>query len=282
MLSRFLPVSFSTSVPTAVLVGKGRYPELTIERFRAHGVPLRLVAFEDETAPELAATFPANDVTWIKVGQLGHMLDALKQFKVGHAIMVGQITPRKLFKGLTPDLKAVMIMATLKEKNAETIFGALAREVEKIGVTQLDARAFLDSELATSGCMTGWRSGIDTETLDYGIRIAKEIARLDIGQGVVVSGGTTIAVEAFEGTDKMLRRCADIGSKEPLFVKTVKPQQDYRFDVPCFGLRTLESMVEGGIYQAALEVGNVLVLDKENVIRRAKELGVTLHGYEIK
>ena len=280
-LSRFLPADYDTTRSVAVLAGKGRYPEMTIERFRAAGIPLRLVAFEDETSEELAATFAENERIWIKVGQLGHMLDALQRFGVSYAISVGQITPRRLFKGLTPDLKAVMLLAAMKEKNAETIFGAITREVEKIGVTQLDARALLDSELATSGCMTGWRSGIDADTLAHGIRIAKEMARLDIGQGVVVSGGTTIAVEAFEGTDKMLERCAQIESRDPLYVKTVKPRQDYRFDVPCFGLRTLEIMVAGGIRRAALEAGNVLVLEREKVIRRAKELGIVLYGYEV-
>jgi DUF1009 family protein len=279
MLSRFLPADFSPERTVVVLAGKGRYPELTIERLRAAKVPVKLVACEDETSPALAETFPREDVAWIKVGQLGHLLDALKRFQAGYSIMAGQITPRRLFKGLTPDLKAVLILASLKEKNAESIFGALAGEIAKVGAHPLDARAFLDDQLATSGCMTGWRSGIATDTLEYGVRIAKEIARLNIGQGVVVSGGTTIAVEAFEGTDKMLRRCEDIGAKEPVFVKTVKPAQDYRFDVPCFGLTTLDSMAEGGVRYAALEAGKVILLEKEKVIRRARELGIVLHGY---
>ncbi|MDR2845626.1 MAG: UDP-2,3-diacylglucosamine diphosphatase LpxI [Puniceicoccales bacterium] len=280
MHSRFLPEDFSPARSVTVLAGKGRYPELTIERLRAAAVPVKLVAFEEETAPELAATFAAADTAWIKVGQLGHLLDALRRFKTGYTIMAGQITPRRLFNGLVPDVKAVLILASLKEKNAETIFGALAAEIAKIGVTPLDARVLLDDQLATAGCMTGWRSGIAPRTLAYGVRIAKEIARLDIGQGVVVSGGTTIAVEAFEGTDKMLRRCAQIGAREPLFIKTVKPGQDYRFDVPCFGLHTLESMAQGGVRHAALEVGKVLILEKEKVLTQARKLGIVLHGYE--
>jgi DUF1009 family protein len=279
MISRFLPSDFFPERVVVVLAGKGRYPELTIERLRAAQIPVRLVACVDETSPALVGTFPKEDVVWIKVGQLGHLLDALKRFNAGYSIMAGQITPRRLFNGLTPDLKAVLILASLKEKNAESIFGALAGEIVKAGVLPLDARAFLDDQLATPGCMTGWRSGISADTLEYGVRIAKEIARLNIGQGVVVSGGTTIAVEAFEGTDKMLRRCAEIGAKEPVFVKTVKPAQDYRFDVPCFGLTTLESMAEGGIRHAALEAGNVILLEREKVLCRAKELGIVLHGY---
>ena len=281
-MSRFLPKDFDPKRPVALIAGRGRYPELLLERLRAAGLVVRLVAFEGETAPELEAKFSAGEVRRIKVGQLGHMIDALKDFGAGSAVMAGQISPRKLFKGLHPDLKAVMIMATLKERNAETIFGAIAREVEKIGVLQLDARVFLDDQLAAPGCMTGgwFGSGVDDDSLAHGVRIARECARLDIGQGVVVARGTVVAVEAFEGTDKMLRRCADYGAEDMLFVKTVKPAQDYRFDVPCFGLLTLESLAAGGIRRAALEAGSVLMLDRAAVIARAKALGITLYGFD--
>ncbi len=281
-MSRFLPKDFDAKRPVALIAGRGRYPELLLERLRAAGLGVRLVAFEGETAPELEAKFAAGEVRRIKVGQLGHMIDALKDFGAGSAVMAGQISPRKLFKGLHPDLKAVMIMATLKERNAETIFGAIAREVQKAGVLQLDARVFLDDQLAAPGCMTGgwFGSGIDDDSLAHGVRIARECARLDIGQGVVVARGTVVAVEAFEGTDKMLRRCADYGAEDMLFVKTVKPAQDYRFDVPCFGLLTLESLAAGGIRRAALEAGSVLMLDRAEVVARAKALGITLYGFD--
>lgn len=281
-MSRFLPKDFDAKRPVALIAGRGRYPELLLERLRAAGLGVRLVAFEGETAPELEAKFAAGEVRRIKVGQLGHMIDALKDFGAGSAVMAGQISPRKLFKGLHPDLKAVMIMATLKERNAETIFGAIAREVQKAGVLQLDARVFLDDQMAAPGCMTGgwFGSGIDDDSLAHGVRIARECARLDIGQGVVVARGTVVAVEAFEGTDKMLRRCADYGAEDMLFVKTVKPAQDYRFDVPCFGLLTLESLAAGGIRQAALEAGSVLMLDRAEVVARAKALGITLYGFD--
>ena len=138
-MSKFLPADFDPAKPVTLIAGKGRYPELLLERLLAVKIPVRLVAFEDETADELVARFPAEHVARIKVGQLGHLLDALKTQKAGAAVMAGQITPRRLFKGLTPDFRAVAILASLKEKNAESIFGALAREIEKIGVRQLDA-----------------------------------------------------------------------------------------------------------------------------------------------
>ena len=105
------------------------------------------------------------------------------------------------------------------------------------------------------------------------------MARLDVGQSVVTAKGTVIAVEAFEGTDQMLRRCAQTGGKEMLLTKTAKHAQDWRFDVPCFGLRTLESMAEGGVTKAALEADAVILIDKPAVLSRAKELGIDLLGF---
>lgn len=280
-MSRFLPENFDESRPIAVIAGKNQYPALVVERLRERGIPARLIAFDGETQPELYASFPDNERTTIKIGQLGHMLKAIEKFKAGYAMMVGQITPKRLFKGLHPDVKAVTILAKLKERNAETIFGAIASEIEKIGVTQLDARAFLDDQLAEPGNMTGKGKAPEPEALEHGIRIAKEVARLDIGQGVVVSEGTVIAVEAFEGTDAMLRRAGEMESRAPIFVKTVKPAQDYRFDVPVFGMTTLETMQAAGIKHAALEAGNVLVLDKERVLAEARRSKITLWGYEV-
>jgi DUF1009 family protein len=189
------------------------------------------------------------------------------------------VKPKKLFHGLTPDLKAAQILFSLKRRNAETIFGAIAEEIGRIGVRLLDARAFIDDQLAHAGPMVGKKLPVDREYLEHGIQIAREIARLDIGQGCVVRKGTVLAVEAFEGTDEMLRRAGTFKTDETLFVKTVKPDQDFRFDVPVFGLRTLETMREAGLGAAALEAGKVIVLDKPAVLAQAKVWGISLYGF---
>ncbi len=277
--SRFLPEPFQTGAPLAIIAGKARYPIVLAEKARAAGIPLRLIAFHGETETDLIDSFADSDRALIKVGQVGHMLRALKKLDARYAIMAGQITPRRLFKGLHPDLKAVAILASLKERNAESIFGALAREIAKIGVEQLDARAFLDDQLAEEGVMTGGKCKVDPDVLAHGTRIAKEVARLDIGQGVVVSRGTVLAVEGFEGTDAMLARAGTFEARDPLFVKTVKPGQDYRFDVPVFGLKTLESMHRAGIRHAAIEAENTIVLDKSEVLARAAQLKIQIVGY---
>lgn len=277
--SAFLPATFDSRRPLTLIAGQGLYPILVAAAVRRAGVPLRLVAFEEETRPELMASFPRAEMRLLKVGQLGHMLDALGEFAAGYALMAGQITPRRLFKGLHPDLKATRILLSLKRRNAETIFGAIAREIEALGVTLLDARAFLDDQLATAGPMTGKKFPIEPDYLAHGIQIARECARLDIGQGCVVRKGTVLAVEAFEGTDEMLRRAGAFKTDETLFVKTVKARQDWRFDVPCFGQRTLETMREAHLGAAALEAGKVLILDKPAVLEQARAWGISLYGF---
>ncbi len=279
MPSAFLPPDFDPHRPIALIAGRGRYPVITAAAIREAGTPLRLIAMDDETSPELVASFsPAERVT-LNVGQVGRMLETLRDFAAGYALMAGQVKPKRLFHGLTPDLKAAQMLFSLKRRNAETIFGAIAAEIEKLGVTLLDARAFIDDHLATAGPMTGRHLPVDEEYLQHGIHIAREIARLDIGQGCVVRKGTVLAVEAFEGTDEMLRRAGTFKTDEALFVKTVKARQDFRFDVPVFGLRTLETMHEAGLAAAALEAGKVIMLDRPAVIRQAGAWGIALHGF---
>ena len=279
-LSAFLPDTFDSRRPVTLIAGQGLYPKLVAAAIRAAEVPLRLVAFEEETPPDLVASFARTECRILKVGQLGHLLEALEDFHSGYALMAGQITPRRLFKGLHPDFKATRILLSLKRRNAETIFGAIAKEIEALGVTLLDARAFLDDQLATPGCMTGRKFPIDHEYVEHGMQIARECARLDIGQGCVVRKGTVVAVEAFEGTDEMLRRAGTFKTDATLFVKTVKANQDWRFDVPCFGQRTLETMREAGLAAAALEAGKVIILDRPAVLQQARTWGISLLGFQ--
>ncbi len=277
-LSKFLPDAFDQR-PIGLIAGKGRYPILTAERIRAAGLPLRVVSFAGETEQSLIDSIPAHEHIQIKVGQLGKLLKSLQKLDCGYALMAGQITPRRLFHGLHPDLKALKILNSLRVKNAETIFGAISSEIEAIGISMLDARTLLDDQLATTGLMTTGKLKADPTDIEHGIRIAKGMADLDVGQGVVVRRGTVLAVEAYEGTDPMLRRAGTFKTDDLIFVKTVKRAQDYRFDVPVFGQRTLDVMYESGIRTAALESGSVLILDKADILEKARSLKIEIYGY---
>lgn len=276
--SSFLPLDYDQR-PIGLIAGKGRYPILTAERIRRAGLPLRLIGFEGETAAELMHSTPADERRQIKVGQLGKLLKSLQRLSCGYALMAGQLTPKRLFHGLQPDLKALQILNRLKRKNAETIFGAIAAEIEALGIHMLDARCFLDDQLAEAGLMTPGQLKANPDYIRHGIEIARGISELDIGQGCVVRKGTVLAVEAYEGTDPMLQRAGSFKTDGLIFVKTVKRQQDYRFDVPVFGERTLEVMHASGIRTAALEAGSVIMLDKARLLERAGSMKIELLGF---
>lgn len=277
--SRFLPDDFDPAAPVAVIAGQRDYPVLTIEGIRAAGVPVRLIALKGETREELIDTFPESERTVIKVGQVGHMLKALRQLGARYALFVGQVSPGKLFRDLTPDLKALTLLASLRERNAHTIFGAITSEITKIGVQMLDARAFLDQHLAVPGLMTPGHQKAKQDHIDFGIRIAREIARLDVGQGVVVRKGTVLAVEAFEGTDDMLRRANKYKTDQLIFVKCAKHDQNPHFDWPVFGEATLASMQVAGITTAALQADAVVMLHRPALLRQAAAAGIELIGW---
>ena len=279
-MSRFLPDNFDASRPLALIAGQGNYPILLAKRARKAGISLRLIELGGETSPELVSSFSENERTAVKVGQVGKLLKELKRLSAGYAVMAGQVTPGKLFKGLHPDLKAIRMLAGLDRKNAETIFGAIGNEIQKAGVHLLDARIFMDEDLAEEGMMVKGKEKIEPDHLNHGIDIARENARLDVGQGVVVSRGTVLAVEAFEGTNAMLERAGTFGAKNCLFVKLGKPRQDTRFDVPVFGSHTLQSVIKSGIGTVALESSHVIMLDKKSLLIEAKKNKITLLGIQ--
>tara|TARA_R100000027_G_scaffold61554_5_gene53020 strand:- start:28621 stop:29442 length:822 start_codon:yes stop_codon:yes gene_type:complete len=261
------------------MAGRGSYPELTARRIKAAGLPLKLIGLKGETSDSLFDSFESSDRKMIKVGQIGKLTKTLKEFGSRYVVMVGQVQPNRLFGGIHPDLRAIKILASLKEKNAATIFGAIVREIEGTGCTVLDARAFIDDDLATEGSMTGGKPSYSPEHLQHGIRIARESARLHIGQGVLVRKGTVLAVEAFEGTDAMLRRGGEFKTDQKIFVKLPHPDHDFRFDVPVFGIRTLDTMIESKISTAALATGQTVILDKDAVLAKAKKAGVEIIGF---
>jgi DUF1009 family protein len=261
----------------AIIAGNGNYPLAMARSARAAGVRrIAVAAFVNETSPELAAL--VDEIEWMRVGQLGRMLNFLKASGASHAVMSGQIHPKNLFD-LRPDLKALVLLGKLRERNAESIFGAIATEMTAIGVELLPATSYMDQYLAPPGLIAGPKLNRREENdVQFGFRIAKEISRLDIGQTVVVKGGTVLAVEAFEGTNAALKRGGELGRKDAVMVKVSKPNQDFRFDVPVVGTLTLEAARDARIRAIGLEAGRTLLLDRERLEKMAHELRISLVG----
>jgi DUF1009 family protein len=263
----------------ALIAGRGIYPILCAQNIIAASHELAVVAVDDGVDAEWFDSLPKQNAIKISVGQLAKLLRALKRFGAKFAVMAGQVKPKKLFHGMIPDLKAMLLLASLKERNAASIFGGIAEEIENVGVKLLDSRFFMESELATPGPMSCSRITVEEEDLRFGIRTAREIARLDIGQSVVVRKGTVIAVEDFAGTDDLIDRVGKFNLNDAIFVKTSKRDQDFRFDVPIFGMQTLEKLRKVRIKHVALESQKVIILEKERVLGEAKKCGIGIVGF---
>jgi DUF1009 family protein len=244
---------------------------------KSPGVKLAVAAFHGETKPELAGLSDAID--WFRVAQLGKMIKFFKREGVTEAVMMGQISPRNLFD-LRPDLRVLMILARVKERNAETLFGAIADELAKEGITVLNATTFLEDLLPAIGhvCGPAFKKRQLTDA-DFGYRIAKQTSALDIGQSVIVRHGTVLAVEAFEGTNACIRRGGELGhGKDVMLVKVSKPNQDMRFDVPVIGPQTIENCAAAGVSAIAIEAGRTLLLEKAKISELCDKHQIGIHA----
>jgi DUF1009 family protein len=260
-----------------LIAGNRSLPLLFAQQARAQGVK-RLVAaaFEGETDPRLADL--VDDIVWLKVGQLSKMISGLKQRGVRQCVMLGQISPRNLFE-LRPDLRAISLLLKLKEKNAHSIFSAIAEELNKEGIELIAPVRWLQSLMPTAGFSLGPKlSDGQKQNVAFGFAIAKKISALEIGQTVVVKDGAVLAVEAFEGTDNCLRRGGALvgASGGGVAVKVAKEKHDLRFDVPCFGKQTIEVCHEAKISVFGFESAMTLLLDMETVASLAKKYRITV------
>ncbi|MCG8602165.1 MAG: UDP-2,3-diacylglucosamine diphosphatase LpxI [Verrucomicrobiales bacterium] len=260
-----------------IIAGNGIYPETFASAARGAGVKnLIAAAFTNETKPEFAGF--VDEIDWFRVGQLGKMIKHFLKHGVTEAVMVGQIAPKNLFD-LRPDIRTLKMLGRVKERNAETLFGAIADELEKDGITLLPATTFLDDHLPAPGHVCGpVLSDRQQEDAAYGFRIAKETSRLDIGQTVVVKKGTVLAVEAFEGTNEAIKRGGQLGKGEAMMVKVSKPSQDFRFDVPVVGPATVETAGDAGVNAIVIEAGCTLLLGREEVERLCGEKKITIEA----
>ncbi|MGB0144808.1 MAG: LpxI family protein, partial [Akkermansiaceae bacterium] len=261
-----------------IIAGGGLYPRTFIRAAKPHGVRLVAAAFKGETKPELESEVDA--LKWFRVGQLGGVIRFFKKQGATEVIMTGQIAPRNLFD-LWPDLRTLKVLHTVKERNAETLFGAIADELAKEGIKLLPALTFLEDEIAEEGLLFGPEPGErDWEDIRFGRRIVKETSALDIGQSIVVRRGTVLAVEAFEGTDECIRRGGKLGKgTDVTLVKVSKSNQDMRFDVPVVGPKTIETCREAGVGTIAVEAGRTLFLGKDEIAQKCREGKISVVGF---
>lgn len=262
-----------------LIAGNGRFPFLVLEGARSQGIDMAVIAIKEEADPELAKR--AQRVHWVSLGELSRTIDLLHQEGVAQAVMAGQVRHNKIFSSIRPDWKLAKLLFALPRKNTDALIGAVAKVLEDEGIRLVDSTLFLKPLLPDPGVLTR-RSPNEQEAADmvYGLKVARHIASMDIGQTVVISDQACVAVEAMEGTDETITRALRIASGKPLVVvKVSKPKQDMRFDVPVIGLPTIATMKSAGATALAVDAQRTLLFDRADLIAEADWAGITIQAF---
>ncbi len=260
-----------------LIAGGGRFPILFAESARRAGHRVVAAAHVNQADPALEKAVDA--CTWVKLGQFGKVLEVLQGAGCTQVVMLGSITKARFFRDAWLDGLGVQILARLATKTDDSVLRAIAGALEERGLPVGDPAAFLQDRLAREGVM-GKRQPTEEQWADarYGLELARAIGRLDLGQTVVVKDRVAVAVEALEGTDACIRRGGELAKEGAVVVKAVKPQQDRRFDLPAVGPDTVDSMKEAGCQVLAVEAGCTLVMDLDEMVRRADRAKIALVG----
>jgi UDP-2,3-diacylglucosamine hydrolase len=262
-----------------LIAGIGELPKVVASGAREKGFHVVAVALEHLADKTLASH--VDEITWVNVGKLGKIIESLKRSGATKAVMAGKVPKALLYKGtITPDLRAMKLLFTLKDRSDDSILLAITKELEKDGITLLNTTDFCQDMLTPEGILTGEGLTEDEwKDIRFGWKVAREMGRLDIGQTVVVKGKAVMAVEAIEGTDEAIKRGGLYAHEGAVVVKVSKPHQDMRFDVPVVGLDTLRAMVEVKARVLALEAKKSIVLQKKRFLKEAEEAGISVVGF---
>jgi UDP-2,3-diacylglucosamine hydrolase len=262
-----------------LIAGNGRFPFLVLEAARSQGHDVTIIATKEEAFPELndAAKRTGADIHWISIGHLGKCISLLKDAGVTQAVMAGQVKHTKIFSGIVPDWEMGKLLARLLSRNTDGLIGAIASVLRDNGIELMNSTQLIQPLLAKAGVFSA-RTPTEEEQkdLDFGYRIADQIAALDIGQTIAVKHQAVVAVEAMEGTDEVIARAGHLAGPGVCIIKVAKPNQDMRFDVPVVGFATLQAMRVAGAALLSIDAGKTLVLDQDAVRASANEAKISI------
>lgn len=268
-------------VPSRIglIAGQGDFPLLLAKSAAASGtevVALCIKGFASEELPPLC--YKAH---WLELGQLGRAIELLHEENVTALTMAGRVPHNSLFQYRHFDWRAMKLLARAASKRADALLQTVCDEFAREGITVMESSLFLRSLMPQAGLLTPANPPTATQQadLDFGIPIARIIAGQDIGQTIVVKDKLVVAVEGLEGTDKCIARAGELAGEGCVVIKTAKPGQDLRFDIPVIGPGTIKSMRAAGAAVLALSAGRSLVFHRERVIKEAEEAGICVVIY---
>lgn len=251
-----------------LIAGNGEFPFLVAEGAKKQGASLVVVAIREETDKRIENV--AEKVIWVGIGQLGKMISFFKNEGVTRAMMAGQVKHVQIFSGALPDVRMLKMLWSLPKRNTDSLIGGIANEMAKEGIELIDSTFFMQDHLPAPGVLTKRKpNDIELGNIEYGLHIANEIARLDLGQTIVVRAKACVAIEAMEGTDAVIRRAGELANGKLTVVKVAKPDQDMRFDVPVVGLPTIQTMIAAGATCLSITAGKTLLFDRAEMLALA-------------
>ena len=260
-----------------LIAGNGQFPFLVIDGARKAGVDLAVAAIKEETDKRINEA--ADDVQWVGIGQLGKMISFFRKRGVTKAIMAGQVKHVQIFSGALPDVRMFKMLWKLPRRNTNALIGGVADELASEGIELIDSTYFVKDHLAAQGSLSK-RKPNETElaNIGYGLHLAVELARLDLGQTIVVRASACVAIEAMEGTDATIRRAGELAKGKLTVVKVAKPSQDMRFDVPVVGVPTIRAMIDAAATCLSVTAGKTLIFDKEEMLELAGSHKIAIVG----
>jgi DUF1009 family protein len=273
-----------------LIAGNGKFPFLVLDAARAQGYQVVVAAIKEETFPDIES-HGALAVHWLSLGELSKLIETFQSEGVRRAIMAGQVRHKQIFSSIRPDWRLAKLLLSLTTRNTDSLLGAVAKVLADEGITLENSTWLLEPLLVKTGVLTQ-REPTDQErqNVAYGRTVARELARHDIGQTVVIAESACVAVEAMEGTDATIERAGQIMqsldrdtstlSRALTVVKIAKPNQDMRFDVPVIGVKTIEVMLAAGASCLALDAGKCLLLDGQKIIDAANAAGIAMVAAE--
>ena len=263
-----------------LIAGMGDLPKAVLSEANRMGYKVSVIALQPAADESLKPI--ADDFHKVSIGRFGGLMALLQKLSITDLVFAGKVPKSLLYKNKThiiPDIKAVKILFSLRNRADDTIMKAIVREIEKLGIKIHNTTDFTKDLLVPEGVMTRKKpSKKELSDIEFGWDIAKKIGQLDIGQTLVVKDMAVMAVEAIEGTDEAIKRGGDLAEKDAVVIKVSKPRQDMRFDVPVAGIDTLRTMKKTGASVLVLETGKCIIVDMKNFISMANEYGIVVVG----
>lgn len=264
----------SSPAKLGIIAGGGALPGLLVAACAATGRPCHILGLTGFAA---ATDLPRAVDTWIQLGEVGKGLEALRAAGVVDIVMAGAVRRPKL-SDLKTDFKGAAMLARIAGRalGDDSLLTAVVGELEQEGFRVLGADDILADLLTPRGVLGAHAPGpTDLEDIRVGIEAARALGRDDVGQAVVVSGGKISGAEDSEGTDALLARV-----RGGILVKTKKPQQERRVDLPAIGPTTVKNAAASGLKGIAVEAGQTLMVDKVEIVRVADAAGVFVVGVD--